>query len=179
MIVIIVLVVIVIIWVLSTKHKQTVLTYTQNEISDYDVLKQYLTYNVELIPQGTDKKTADFIVASYIEYFCKIHCHHIQSTYPPAQMAATFLGGRVFSINMVVTKVLEDFKKVGFHSTIGDLYEDAFIILGHFGDTSYDIPKIHPAQSNKYILDELCNERLVLQYAKTMNKRYQILPPAQ
>lgn len=42
-------------------------------------------------------------------------------------------------------------------------------MLGHFGKADYsEIPQLAPMHRNKYILNELCDENLLLQYAKTM-----------
>lgn len=152
---------------LSKKKKQ--LNWTNDNFSDYDVLKYYLTDNAHLLSHDTEKNTSEFIISGYIKYFCMLHISHIQNTYPPAQLAADMLGGMTFSADLVVRKVIDDFKTVGKHPTLGDLYSDAFIMLGHFGKADYsEIPQLAPMHRNKYILNELCDENLLLQYTKTM-----------
>mgnify|MGYP004643204403 CR=1 FL=1 len=145
------------------------LDWTNDNFSDYEVLKYYLTNNAHILSQDTKKSTSEFIISGYIKYFCMLHISYIQNTYPPAQLAAKLLGGMTFSADLVVQKVIDDFKIVGKHPTLGDLYSDAFIILGHLRKADYlTIPQLAPMHRNKYILNELCDKKLLLQYVKTM-----------
>lgn len=136
--------------------------------SDYETLRYFLKNHEGFIPKNYSLEQSNILINKYIGWFCQIHIQHIQATFPPAKLYSSMLGDNTIGRSMIVRKVIEDLQKADTHITIGDLYYDAFQILAP-GIDKNTIPKIHPTEEKKKIIDLLMSRELLLKHAKHMS----------